>query len=159
MRRSASSSARRLAIVVAVVFGLNVAVPADVVRPGGEFPLTWLTWFAQRPAWSATAAFLGLPVEQKGRPTKVDPHVPASATDARQGAGRAPEAGRRHAGVVPAAPDRGDAGDHRRGRAGLRQPDQQAGRRPVERPLGRVRQRRRLVHQADLQPPGQLPGE
>ncbi|MEH1092231.1 LamG-like jellyroll fold domain-containing protein [Micromonospora sp. CPCC 205739] len=91
MRRAVTSSARRLAIVVAVVFGLNIAVPAGVVRPGGEFPLTWLTWFAERPAWSATAAFLGLPVEQKGKPTTVDPHVPASATDARRGAGRAPE--------------------------------------------------------------------
>ncbi|MEH1055731.1 LamG-like jellyroll fold domain-containing protein [Micromonospora sp. CPCC 206171] len=91
MRRSVTSAARRLAIVVAVVFGLSVAVPADVVRPGGEFPLTWLTWFAQRPAWSATAAFLGLPVQEKGRPVTVDHHVPAAATDARQGAGRTPK--------------------------------------------------------------------
>ncbi|MGN9918058.1 LamG-like jellyroll fold domain-containing protein [Micromonospora palomenae] len=91
MRRSVTSAARRLAIVVAVVFGLSVAVPADVVRPGGEFPLTWLTWFAQRPAWSATAAILGLPVQEKGRPVTVDHHVPAAATDARQGAGRAPK--------------------------------------------------------------------
>ncbi|MET8461479.1 hypothetical protein [Micromonospora zamorensis] len=29
--------------MVAVVFGLTVAVPADVVRPAGEFPLTWFT--------------------------------------------------------------------------------------------------------------------
>jgi RHS repeat-associated protein len=91
MRRSVTSSVRRSTIVVAVVFVLTVAVPAGVVRPGGEFPLTWLSWFAQRPAWSATAAFLGLPVQQKGRPTTVDHHVPASTTDARQGAGRAPK--------------------------------------------------------------------
>ncbi|MEV4659073.1 LamG-like jellyroll fold domain-containing protein [Micromonospora sp. NPDC049301] len=77
--------------MVAVVFGLTVAIPADVVRPGGEFPLTWLTWLAQRPAWSATAAFVGLPVQQKGKPVTVDPHVPASATDAGTGAGRAPQ--------------------------------------------------------------------
>ncbi|MFJ6166014.1 LamG-like jellyroll fold domain-containing protein [Micromonospora orduensis] len=91
MRRSVASGTRRAAFMVAVVFGLTVAVPADVVRPGGEFPLTWLTWFAQRPAWSATAAFVGLPVQQKGKPVTVDPHVPASATDAGRGAGRAPE--------------------------------------------------------------------
>ncbi|GAA2707818.1 LamG-like jellyroll fold domain-containing protein [Micromonospora olivasterospora] len=91
MRRSVTSSLRRSAIVVAAVFALTVAVPSGVVRPGGEFPLTWLSWFVQRPAWSATAAFLGLPVQQKGRPTTIDHHVPASATDARQGAGRAPK--------------------------------------------------------------------
>ncbi|TNH22815.1 hypothetical protein FHG89_28290 [Micromonospora orduensis] len=91
MRRSVTSGTRRAAFMVAVVFGLTVAVPADVVRPGGEFPLTWLTWFAQRPAWSATAAFVGLPVQQKGKPVTVDRHVPASATDAGRGAGRAPE--------------------------------------------------------------------
>ncbi|WP_430498449.1 LamG-like jellyroll fold domain-containing protein [Micromonospora trifolii] len=91
MRRSVTTGARRAAFVVAVVFGLTVSIPADVVRPGGEFPLTWLTWFAQRPAWSATAAFVGLPVQQKGKPVTVDPHVPASATDAGTGAGRAPQ--------------------------------------------------------------------
>ncbi|MFC3503111.1 LamG-like jellyroll fold domain-containing protein [Micromonospora krabiensis] len=90
MRRSVSG-ARRSAFVVAVVFALTIAVPPEAVRPGGEFPLTWLTWLAQRPAWSASAAFLGLPVQQKGRPVTTDPHVPASATDAGRGAGRAPE--------------------------------------------------------------------
>lgn len=43
MSRSVASDTRRVAFMVAVVFGLTVAVPADVVRPAGEFPLTWLT--------------------------------------------------------------------------------------------------------------------
>ncbi|PZG00164.1 Teneurin-1 [Micromonospora deserti] len=77
--------------MVAVVFGLTVAVPPEAVRPGGEFPLSWLTWFTQQPAWSASAAFLGLPLQEEGRPVTVDPHVPASATDAGRGAGRAPK--------------------------------------------------------------------
>ncbi|WP_434739682.1 LamG-like jellyroll fold domain-containing protein [Micromonospora sp. SH-82] len=66
-------------------------MPQGAVRPGDEFPFTWLTWFTQRPAWSAAGAFVGLPVQGKGRVGEVDPHVPASATDARTGAGRAPE--------------------------------------------------------------------
>ncbi|WP_410814556.1 LamG-like jellyroll fold domain-containing protein [Micromonospora sp. 067-2] len=90
MRRSVTSGTRRAAFVVAVVFGLTVAVPSEAVRPGGEFPLSWLTWFAQRPAWSASAAFVGLPNQQKGQPVTAEPHVPASATDAGRGAGRAP---------------------------------------------------------------------
>lgn len=90
MGRSVNTATRRVAIVVAVVFGLTVAVPAGVVRPGGEFPLTWLTWFAQRPAWSAATALVGLPVQERGK-AHLDPHAPASATDARQGAGRAPK--------------------------------------------------------------------
>ncbi|GAA0378051.1 hypothetical protein GCM10009541_20670 [Micromonospora gifhornensis] len=91
MGRSLGKAGRRSALVVAVVFGLTVAVPPDVVRPGGEFPLTWLSWFRQYPAWSASAAFLGLPVQQAGRPVQVDPQAPAAATDARRGAGRAPK--------------------------------------------------------------------
>ncbi|BCY11084.1 LamG-like jellyroll fold domain-containing protein [Actinoplanes sp. L3-i22] len=47
-----------------MVFGLSVAVPAQVVQPGGSFPLGWFTdLFALR---KALAAVTGLPVQEHG---------------------------------------------------------------------------------------------
>ncbi|MGW0432571.1 LamG-like jellyroll fold domain-containing protein [Micromonospora sp. NPDC003197] len=80
----------RAALLVTMAFGLTMAVPPGAVPDGGGFPLSWLTWFAQRPAWSAAAAFVGLPVQQQGAARPSDGKASAESTQARGGAGRAP---------------------------------------------------------------------
>ena len=92
MRRVRTSAVRRrIACVVAMVVALSVAIPPNAVPAGGRFPLTWLSWFAQRPAWASAEAFLGLPAQSRAVATAVDHHVPAGATRAGGGAGRAPD--------------------------------------------------------------------
>ncbi|MEV4627811.1 LamG-like jellyroll fold domain-containing protein [Micromonospora sp. NPDC049523] len=93
MRRSGSRVLVRGALLVAVVFGLTVALPPGAVRPGGDFPLTWLSWLTQRPAWSswsAAKALDGLPTQQRGPKTPPTGQVSAASTDAPGGAGRVP---------------------------------------------------------------------
>ncbi|WP_329105020.1 ricin-type beta-trefoil lectin domain protein [Micromonospora sp. NBC_01699] len=80
-------------MLIAVVFGLTVALPPGAVRAGGDFPLTWLSWLTQRPAWSAWSAAKaldGLPVQQRGARESPTGQASAESTDAPGGAGRAP---------------------------------------------------------------------
>ncbi|GAB3150893.1 hypothetical protein GCM10027290_39150 [Micromonospora sonneratiae] len=83
MRRCGGRALRRGALLV--------AVPPGAVPPDGGFPLSWLTWFAQRPAWSAAAAFVGLPVQHQQALPPSDGRASAASTQARGGAGRAPQ--------------------------------------------------------------------
>ena len=82
---------RRCAFLAVMVFGLSVGVPAQVVQDGG-FPLGWLDdVFALRQAWAGPGTVTGLPLQQEGADTGLSGYVPASATTANGGAGRAPE--------------------------------------------------------------------
>ncbi|MEV0730194.1 LamG-like jellyroll fold domain-containing protein [Polymorphospora sp. NPDC050346] len=91
MPRWGGRALRRGALIVAVVFGLTVAVPPGAVPAGGSFPTSWLSWFAQRPSWADGArAFLGMPVQRQGESTPPDHYVSADATRAVGGAGRVP---------------------------------------------------------------------
>ncbi|WJK43714.1 polymorphic toxin-type HINT domain-containing protein [Solwaraspora sp. WMMA2056] len=89
MRRAIGRASRRIAIVTLLLFGLTVAVPAGAV-PADNWPVSWLwSWTATRPLWSAAAAALGAPAMAGPAPFTGDHHVPADATDADGGAGRA----------------------------------------------------------------------
>ncbi|MEV6345208.1 LamG-like jellyroll fold domain-containing protein [Actinoplanes sp. NPDC051851] len=79
---------RRCAVFTLLLFGLSVAVPAQVVQPGGSFPLSWLTdLFTLRTAW---AAVTGLPVQQRRDPGHGG-YTSAAATTANGGHGEAQE--------------------------------------------------------------------
>jgi RHS repeat-associated protein len=93
MRRSGSRVLGRVTLLVAVVFGLTVALPPGAVQAGGDFPLSWLSWLTQRPAWSAWStekALTGLPMQQRGPKQPPAGQASAASTDARGGTGRAP---------------------------------------------------------------------
>src|SRR5262245_24177630 len=82
---------RRLAIVTAVVVALSLGIPAGAVPAGGTFPISWLvSMVAQRPSWAVAAAFAGLPMQPHGPDRDMSGYVPAGATRADGGSGRAP---------------------------------------------------------------------
>ncbi len=79
---------RRTAIVVSIVVGLSVAVPAGAVPSGGGFPLSWLTsWLSQGRAWARSSVVTGLPRQPHGPDVGRSGYVSANATHAGGGAG------------------------------------------------------------------------
>jgi len=82
---------RRCAFVTVLVFGLSVAVPAQVVQDGG-FPVGWLGDLFRLPqAWAAAKAVTGLPGQEHGANAGLSGYVPTSATTANGGSGRTPK--------------------------------------------------------------------
>src|SRR5690348_16388509 len=87
--------ARRVALALALLgLSLIAAVPPGAVPDHGGFPLPDLSWpvGSAGPRWSGEA-FRGLPQQRAGDPRKVPHYVPAEATSANRGAGRAVDRG------------------------------------------------------------------
>lgn len=81
---------------------MTVAVPGRVEAEGPGLPLSWLwSWATHSPAWSASA-FVGDPVQPRGRPVYSGHYVGADVTKAHGGAGSAPQ--RAEDGLAPYAP-------------------------------------------------------
>jgi len=97
MRSSQTARGRQrpswIALLATVMFGLSTAVPADAVPADGTFPVSWLwSWLHVRPGWSFDGS-VDVPVQPSGTAAGKAHYVPAGATDAGRGAGRAPGKG------------------------------------------------------------------